>query len=92
MGGGIGFDWGGGFQKNCRMGGGRPPCPPLSHYGKPWALQGAFLIEFLKNFILRQHEASAEKKCQIVIISHNSAQFEKLNTCIVCYIINHQNS
>ena len=30
--------------------------------------------------------------CQIVIISHNSARFEKLTICIVCYIINHQNS
>ena len=48
------------------------------------ALEGAFLIEFLKNFILWQHEVSAEKMCQIVIISHNPAQFEKLNICIVC--------
>ena len=29
--------------------------------------------------------------CQIVIISHNSAQFEKLNICIVSYITNYQN-
>ena len=29
---------------------------------------------------------------QIVIISLNSAQFEKLNICIVCYITNQQNS
>ena len=29
-----------------------------------------------ENFILWQHEAAAEKMCQIVIISHNSAQFE----------------
>ena len=53
---------------------------------------GAFLIEFLKNFISWQHEASAEKMCQIVIISQNSEQFEKLNICIVCYITNHQKS
>ena len=39
-----------------------------------------------------QHGASAEKTCQIVIISHNSAQFEKLNISIVCYITSHQNS
>ena len=50
------------------------------------------MIEFLKNFILWLHEASAEKMCQIVIISHNSAQFEKLNICIVCYITNNPNS
>ena len=37
------------------------------------ALKEAFLIEFLKNFILWQHEDSAEKMCQIVIITHNSA-------------------
>ena len=47
------------------------------------------LIEFLKKFILWQHETLAEEMCQIVIISHNSAQFEKLNICIVCYITNH---
>ena len=47
------------------------------------ALQRAFLIECLKNFILRQHEASGEKMCQVVVISHNSLQFEKLNICIV---------
>ena len=46
-------------------------------------LQRAFLIECLKNFILRQHEASGEKMCQVVVISHNSLQFEKLNICIV---------
>ena len=32
------------------------------------------------------------KMCQIVIISRNFAQFEKLNFCIVCYFTNHQNS
>ena len=50
------------------------------------------ISEFLKNLILWQHEALAEKMCQIVIISHNSARFEKLNICIVCYITYHQNS
>ena len=45
----------------------------------------------LKNFILWQREASAEKICQIVIISHNSAQHEKWTIFIVCYITNHQN-
>ena len=36
----------------------------------------------------------AEKMCQIAkcTICHNSAQFEKLNICIVCYITNHLNS
>ena len=43
------------------------------------------------HFVTR-HEASAEKMCKIVIISHNSAQHEKLNICIVCYITSHQNS
>ena len=62
---------------------------PLNKIG---ALQEAFLIEFLKNSILWQHEDSAEKMCQIVIISHNSAQNEKLNICIVYYITDHQNS
>ena len=56
------------------------------------ALQGAFLIEFLKNFILWQHEASAEKMCQIVTISHNFALFEKLNISIVRYITKDSNS
>ena len=35
---------------------------------------------------------SKKKMCQIVIISHNSAQFEKLNICIVCFITKHQSS
>ena len=52
---------------------------------------GSISDSVLKNFILWQCEASAEKICQIVIISHNSAQHEKLNICIVCYITNHQN-
>ena len=56
------------------------------------ALQEAFLIEFLKNSILWQHEDSAERICQIVIISHNSARYQKLNICIVWYITNQQNS
>ena len=64
----------------------------MNYSMKLGALQGAFLIEFLKNFILRQHEASAEKMCQIVIISHNSTQFEKLSIWIICYITDHQNS
>ena len=38
------------------------------------------------------NDASAEKMCQIVIIGHSSAQFEKLNICIVCYITNYKNS
>ena len=63
----------------------------MNHSIKLGALYGTFLIEFLKNFILWQHEGSAEKMCQIVIISHNSAQFEKLNIYIVCYITNDQN-
>ena len=50
----------------------------MNHLMKLGALQGAFLIEFLKNFILGQHKSLAEKMCQIVIISHNSAQFEEL--------------
>ena len=64
----------------------------VNHSMKLGALQKAFLIEFLKNSILRQYEDSAEKICQIVIISHNSAQHEKLYICIVCYITSHQNS
>ena len=34
----------------------------------------------------------SRKNVLIEIISHNSAQFEKLNILIVCYITNHQNS
>ena len=63
----------------------------MNHSMKLGALQGAFLIEFLKSLILWQHVASVEKMCQIVIISHNSTLFEKLNICIVCYITNHKN-
>ena len=43
-------------------------------------------ISFSDNMRLQQNV------CQIVIISHNSAKYEKLNICIVCYITNHQNS
>ena len=52
------------------------------------------ISEFMKNLILWQHEASAEKMCHIAqcTICHNSAQFEKLNICIVCYVTKHQNS
>ena len=64
----------------------------INHSMKLGALQEAFLIEFLKNSILLQHEDSAEKMFYIVISSHNSARHEKLNICIVCYITNHQNS
>ena len=49
----------------------------MNHSMKLQAMQQAFMIDFLRNFIFRQHEASAEEMCQIVFISHNSAQFEK---------------
>ena len=62
----------------------------MNHSMKLGALWRAFLIDFLKNFILLQHEASAEKMCSIVIISYNSAQLEKLNICIAWYITNYQ--
>ena len=58
----------------------------MNHSMKLGALWGAFLIEFLKNFTTW---SLVEKMDQIVIISLNSAQFEKLNICIVCYITNH---
>ena len=58
-------------------------------FNAKWRL---YKIKFLKNSILWQHEDSVEKMCQIVIISHSSAQHDKLNICIVCYIINHQSS
>ena len=49
----------------------------MNHSVKVGALEEGFLIEFLKNSILQQREDSAEKMCQIVIISHNSS-YEKL--------------
>ena len=68
-----------------------------THHNEPFNEIGGSVgsisdIEFLKNFILWQHKASAEKICQIVIISHNSVQFKALNICIVCYITNYQSS
>ena len=44
-------------------------------------------ISFCDNMRIQQ------KKCvQLCFTSHSSAQNEKLNICIVCYITNHQNS
>ena len=63
----------------------------MNHSMKLRAQWKAFPTEFLKNFILWQHETLAEKMCQI-LISHNSTQFGKWNICIVCCITNHQNS
>ena len=37
---------------------------------------------------LWKHGASAKRTCQIMIINSNSAQFEKLDICLVCYITN----
>ena len=61
-----------------------------NHSMKLGGLQRELFIQFLKSIILWQHEVSAEKMCQTGIISHNSAQFEKLNICIVCCITNRE--